>query len=47
MAQNHIGCALVVKNGRLAGIFTTTDACRHYSELLRTIHAPGDGNDAA
>jgi len=47
MAENHIGYALVMKHGRLAGIFTTTDACRSYGKLLRTVYAKADGNDAA
>lgn len=47
MAQRHIGSALVVKNGRLAGIFTTTDACRCYGEYLRSLFPVGGGSDAA
>jgi len=47
MSENHIGCTLVVKGGRLAGIFTTTDACRHYGALLHTLCRPGGDNDAA
>jgi acetoin utilization protein AcuB len=47
MSEHHIGCTLVVKGGRLAGIFTTTDACRHYGALLRTLCRPAGGNDAA
>ena len=35
MARHHIGSALVVKDGRLAGIFTMTDACRLFGEMLR------------
>jgi CBS domain-containing protein len=35
MSERHIGSALVVRKGKLAGIFTTTDACRALSELLR------------
>ena len=35
MADNHIGSALVTDGGRLAGIFTTTDACRCLAEALR------------
>ena len=35
MAQQHIGSALIVKEGRLAGIFTMTDACRLLGQLLR------------
>lgn len=47
MAENHIGLALVMKQGRLAGIFTITDACRGYGKLLQTVYAKGNGNDAA
>ena len=35
LARQHIGCALVTKEGRLAGIFTATDACRVFGEYLR------------
>ena len=35
MASRHIGSVLVVKRGKLAGIFTSTDACRHFSQFLR------------
>ena len=38
MVQEHIGSALGVKNGKLVGIFTVTDACRKLSELLRLSH---------
>ncbi len=34
MAEKHIEVALVLRQGRLAGIFTTTDACRRYAESL-------------
>lgn len=34
MARRHIGSALVVHEGKLAGIFTSTDACRYLSEVL-------------
>ena len=47
MAERHIGSALVTKEGRLAGLFTTTDACRHFGELLRSQFLPGGGNEAA
>jgi len=46
MAGRHIGSALVVKGGRLAGIFTVTDACRVLGDLLRQLF-PGSGDDAA
>jgi acetoin utilization protein AcuB len=47
MAHYHIGSALVVKNGKLAGIFTTTDACRCYGVYLRSLFPTGNGHDAA
>lgn len=47
MAQAHIGSALVVKGGRLAGIFTVTDACRAFGELLRSLFPAAGGDDAA
>lgn len=36
MASKKYGCALVVDNGKLVGIFTETDAYRALSELLET-----------
>jgi acetoin utilization protein AcuB len=35
MARREVGSALVVENDRLAGIFTTTDACRVLGEVLK------------
>jgi len=35
MAELRVGSALVTKNGKLAGIFTTTDVCRLLGEHLR------------
>ena len=46
MARRHIGSALVVKNGKLAGIFTVTDACRCFAELLESL-SPEIGDDIA
>lgn len=36
MADRRIGCALVAEEGRLTGIFTTTDASRMLGQHLRT-----------
>ncbi len=47
MARTHTGAALVIKEDRLVGIFTTTDACRAYGELLKSMFSPNGGNDAA
>ncbi len=35
MANRHIGSAIVTRRGKLAGIFTTTDACRLLGERMR------------
>jgi len=47
MARHRIDCALVVKHGRLVGIFTMTDACRGLGGLLRSLFPRGAGDDAA
>lgn len=46
MAEHHLDSALVVRHGRLAGIFTATDACRCFGEWLRDTFAPGGGEAA-
>jgi acetoin utilization protein AcuB len=46
MAKSHLGSALVVKRGKLVGIFTTSDACRIFGECLRNIF-PNDDDEAA
>lgn len=46
MADNYVDSALVVKDGKLAGIFTITDACRGFGDLLRSLF-PSGGDDAA
>lgn len=47
MADLHLECALVVKDGRLAGIFTMIDAYRRFAEELRRQRTKGGGDDAA
>ena len=46
MAERHIGSVLVTRNGRLAGLFTATDACRRFAEYL-TAHLPQPGGGEA
>lgn len=46
MARERIGSTVVAKDGKVAGIFTTTDACRAFAEFLRR-EQPLDGDDAA
>lgn len=36
MAEHKYGCAVVLQNGHVVGIFTTVDACRALFELLET-----------
>ncbi len=36
MADRHIGSTLVVKDGKLVGIFTATDVCRCFAAFLRS-----------
>jgi CBS domain-containing protein len=47
MASHHLGSALVTKHGRLAGIFTATDACRVYCEHLRKLFPERSGAGVA
>ena len=47
MADRHIGSVLVTSHGRLAGIFTTMDACRVLREHLRRLGPVPPGDDAA
>jgi acetoin utilization protein AcuB len=35
MADKHYGSAIVLENRKLAGIFTTVDACRVLSDLIQ------------
>ena len=36
MADRHIGSVIVTDAGKAAGVFTATDACRCFAELLRS-----------
>jgi len=47
MAEHHLGSAIITRRGKLAGIFTVTDACRTFAEYLRDRVRPAGGNDAA
>jgi CBS domain-containing protein len=47
MAEKHIGSVLVTRNGKLAGVFTSTDACESFASYLRDQFRPPDGNEAA
>ena len=45
--EKHIGSVLVTRNGKLAGVFTSTDACQSFAEYLRDQFKPPGGNEAA
>lgn len=47
MADRYIGCALVVKDDQLAGIFTNTDACRLFADDLGQRFGTDDDGAAA
>lgn len=47
MAQRHIGSAIVVRRGKLAGILSAIDVCRIFAEYLSQRFPDGAGNHAA
>jgi CBS domain-containing protein len=47
MAARHIGSAIVLRQGRLAGVFSAVDACRLLGEFLEDRFTPGDPGGAA
>ena len=46
MADRRIGSVMITRHGHLCGIFTCTDACREYGEVLRSKESPGDPDAA-
>jgi len=47
MAGEHVGAALVLRRGKLVGIFTFTDACRIFARWLRARFPDPENDDAA
>ncbi len=47
MANERIDSVIVTKAGRLAGVFTSVDACKCFAEYLRKAFPRGDGDDVA
>lgn len=47
MAEHHIGSAVVTRHGKLAGMFTSSDACRNYAAHLRDQFRRSGGDTAA
>jgi len=46
MARRHVGSAIVLRSGRLAGIVTETDVCRALGLVLERRFGPGGGEAA-
>jgi CBS domain-containing protein len=46
MASQRIGSAIVTRRGKLAGVFTTNDACRAFADYLDDVDVI-EGDDAA
>lgn len=46
MARLHVGSAIVLRSGRLAGIVTETDICRALGHVLERRFTPGSGDAA-
>ena len=47
MARLHVGCAVITRHAKLAGIFTTSDACKVFADNLRDQFRRSSGGDAA
>ena len=47
MAEHQLGSAIVTRKGKLAGVFTVTDACRAFAEFLREQLRRAGGTTAA
>lgn len=47
MAEHRLGSALVTRRDKLAGVFTSTDACRAFADHLDGGPAGDDGEEAA
>ena len=47
MAQRHIGSAIIVRRGKLAGILSSIDVCRILGEYLESTFPPVTDDDAA
>ncbi len=47
MAARHIGSVVVTRHGKLAGVFTSTDACQAFAALLRASEPQENDPEAA
>lgn len=47
MAKRHMGSAIVVHHGKLAGILSNTDICRILAEIFESEFSPSPADDVA
>ena len=47
MARHHLGSAVVTRHDKLAGMFTSSDACKAFADFLREQFRRAGGDDAA
>jgi CBS domain-containing protein len=47
MAEHRLGSAIVTRRGKLAGVFTSNDACRAFAEYLEDVDTGTGEDDAA
>jgi acetoin utilization protein AcuB len=47
MADRHIGSAVVMRHGKLAGVFTSADACQCFADFIDEVFPDPGGNEAA
>ena len=47
MAEHRLGSAIVTRKGKLAGVFTATDACRAFADYLEGEVSDDEDDDAA
>ena len=40
MVEKHLNSVVILREGELAGIFTTTDVCHHFSRFLAASYHP-------
>jgi CBS domain-containing protein len=43
MVRRHLGSVVVTEHGKIAGVFTVTDACRYFAEYLRAHFGTSQG----
>ena len=47
MADRHIGSAVVLRRGKLAGVLTVVDVCRVLADYLNSLYPGSEGGEAA